>query len=178
VVAIRYADDETGRAGELLWELGPDGTLPLDGEPSTYQHAAEVLGDGSVLVYDNGNARASAPVAGGGGPPYSRAVLYEVDDRASDRAGWSARQVWEHVLRDADDRGVFTAFLGDVDALPNGKVLVTHGPIADGRGGFTARVIEVDRERDEVVFDLRVGDAEHAWAVYRSQRFTSLVPAP
>jgi hypothetical protein len=176
VVAIRYTDDEDGPAGELLWELGPDGTLPLDGEPSTYQHAAEVLDDGGLLVYDNGNARPSAPLDGGGGTPYSRAVIYEVDDRSEDPSDWSARQVWEHVLENDDGRPVFTAFLGDVDALPGGNILVTHGAIADDAGGLTARVVEVERSTGDVVFDLRVGDAEHPWTVYRSQRFETLTP--
>lgn len=173
VIAIRYEDDDEGPAGELLWELGPDGTLDLDGEPSYYQHAAEVLDDGDVLVYDNGNTRPSAPLGGDGAPPYSRAVIYEVDDEDG-----TARQVWDHVLTHDDGRPVFTAFLGDADALANGNILISHGAIADERGGLTARLIEVVRDSGEVVFDLRVGDRDHAWTVYRSERIATLTPSP
>lgn len=179
VLALRYQDDADGPAGELLWELGPDGTLPLDGEPTYYQHAAEVLDDGSILVYDNGNSRPGASVGGGGDPPYSRAVIYEVDDSGADRAEWTARQEWEHVLVDEGGRPVFTAFLGDVDALDTGSILITHGAIADERGNFNARVVEVSRggETDgDVVFDLRVGDETTGWTVYRSERIASLTP--
>lgn len=181
VVAIRYQDDDDGPAGELIWELGPDGTLPLEGEPSYYQHAAEVLDGGEILVYDNGNSRPGAAVGGEGDPPYSRAVIYEVDDASDDEGEWSARQVWEHRLDHEEGLPVFTAFLGDVDELDNGNVLVTHGAIADDRGVLSARIVEVTRDGDtddEVVFDLRVGDGTEGWTVYRSERIASLVPEP
>lgn len=180
VLAIRYQDDDNGPAGELIWEIGPDGTLPLDGEPSYHQHAAEVLDDREVLVYDNGNSRPGAAVGvEGGDPPYSRAVIYEVDDSSPDPADWSARQVWDHVLEGDNGGDVFTAFLGDVDELENGNVLATHGAIADERGNLNARVIEVIRGGDDdgdVVFDLRVGDESAGWTVYRSERIASLTP--
>ena len=40
--AFRYEDDADGPSGELLWSIGPDGTLPLDGEPSYGLHAPEL----------------------------------------------------------------------------------------------------------------------------------------
>ena len=171
VFALRYEDDDDGPAGQLLWELGPDGTLELDGEPSYYQHAAEVLRDDELLVYDNGNSRPSAPISGGGAPPYSRGVIYELD-----RDGGTARQVWEHRLEHPDGRPVFTAFLGDADQLPNGNILLTHGAIGDAQGRFTARIVEVVRDSGEVVFDLTVGDEASQWTVYRSERFETLTP--
>jgi hypothetical protein len=170
VVAIRYADDDEGPAGELLWELGLDGTVPIEGEPPSYQHAAEVLEDGSILVYDNGNQRTA-------GAQRSRGVIYELDGSGTDPGSLAARQVWEHVLADGDSE-VFTAFLGDADALPDGRVLLTYGAIGDIGTGFTARIVEVDRADGEEVYDLTVGDAESSWTVYRSQRIAGLVPEP
>ena len=180
IIAIRYHDDFRGPAGELLWELGADGTLPLDGEPTSYQHAAEVLDDGNILVYDNGNQRPGASVLGGGAPPYSRAVLYEVDDGSDDPSRWSARQVWEYELEGADALPVFTAFLGDVDQLDEGNVLITHGAIADAAGRLSARVVEVEPDPikgGQVVYDLRVSDESSGWTVYRSERIPSILPA-
>ncbi len=84
VLAIRYADDDEGAAGELLWRLGPGGDLELlGGDWQYHQHAPEVQDDGSLLVYDNGNGRPGTtddPAASAGEPAYSRAVHYEVDD--------------------------------------------------------------------------------------------------
>lgn len=167
VVAIRYQDDDDGPAGELLWELGRDGTFELapGGEHLAHQHAVELVGDDQLLVYDNGNYK--------GPPPYSRAVLYRLD-----RAAGTAEQVYEH--RDVTPEGtpMFTAFLGDVDLLDNGNVLLTHGGAAARPGDLTSlhgRLVEVDRATDEVVWDLTVGDRQaNAWAIYRSERHPSL----
>ncbi len=183
VLAIRYQDDADGPAGELLWELGPDGDLSLDGLAPSYQHAAEVLDDGNILIYDNGNKHPGASLGvEGDQPPFSRAVIYEVDDSSDDPSEWSATQVWEHRVEGEGGRPVFTAFLGDADQLPNRNVLVTHGAIMDAQGSLTGRVIEVAREGDtdggDIVFDLRVGDPNDGWTVYRSQRIPSAVPGP
>jgi hypothetical protein len=171
VFALRYHADKDGPAGELLWELGKDGTLQFQGEPMSYQHAAEVDSGNRIFVYDNGNYHADAPINGSGGPPYSRAVEYRIDPERG-----TARQVWQHILRRPDGSPIFTTFLGDVDLLGNGNVLVTHGTIADQNGNLTARVIEVDPKTDDVVYDLTVGDATHSWSVYRSERFSTLTP--
>lgn len=175
VVALRYEDDASGSAGEIIWELGPDDGLPLDGEPTSYQHAAEVLDNGDILIYDNGN---NPPDAAEDAPaPVSRAVIYRVDDSSEDPSEWRAEQVWEHVLDDDDGEPIFTEFLGDVDELDNGNVLVTHGAVRDDEQRLTGRVIEVIRggaDDGEVVYDLRVGSGDEQWTVYRSQRVASL----
>ncbi|WCO67645.1 aryl-sulfate sulfotransferase [Iamia majanohamensis] len=182
VLALRYQDDADGPAGELLWELGPEGDLPLDGLAPSYQHAAEVLPDGTILVYDNGNQHPGATAGEeGDDPPFSRAVIYEVDDSSDDPADWTARQIWEHRLEGEGGRPVFTGFLGDVDRLDNDDVLVTHGAISDADGALSARVVEVDRDDaaadgGDVVFDLRVGTPDDPWTVYRSQRIASALP--
>lgn len=175
VIAIRYHDDASGPAGELIWELGDNGDLALVGEPTSFQHAAEVLDEQEILVYDNGNNPPDAP--DDAPAPVSRAVVYRVDDSAQDPSEWRAEQVWEHVLPDDDGQPTFTSFLGDVDELENGNVLVTHGAIADDEERLSARVVEVVRggaDDGEVVYDLRVGEGDDQWTVYRSQRVASL----
>src|SRR5207302_6423729 len=55
IFALRYQEDHTGPAGELLWELGPFGNVELtNGEWAYHAHAVEVQADGSILLYDNG----------------------------------------------------------------------------------------------------------------------------
>jgi hypothetical protein len=172
VLAIRYADDDDGPAGELLWRLGPGGDLELtEGEWQYHQHAPEVEDDGSLLVYDNGNTRPGTtddPATPDGEPVYSRAVLYEVDDDAG-----TVRQIWEH-RAEIDGEPAYAFFLGDVDRLPNGNVLITHGGLADRADGVTAQLIEVVPDGPsggDVVWELRLSDDNN---VYRAQRLQSL----
>ncbi len=171
IFALRYHADADGPAGQLLWELGADGTLQLDGEPTSYQHAAKVLPGNRILAYDNGNYHPDAPVSGGGAPPYSRAVMYQIDPDAG-----TARQTWQYITHNADGTPVFTGFLGDADLLDNGDILITNGTIADADGHLTARIVEVEPDSNDIVYDLTVGDAMHRWSVYRSERFATLTP--
>ncbi len=167
VLAVRYREDAGGPAGSRLWELGRDGTFALaHGRWFAHQHAPEVQPDGSILLYDNGVGRAE---------PVSRAVRYRLD-------GGRAWQEWAHELRDGDGDGdadgdggrpVYCSRLGDVNRLPGGNVLVTHGNILDGRGRLHARIIEVTPGGD-VVAELRVADDDWGWCVYRAQRLSSL----
>lgn len=174
ILAIRYDDADDGAAGEVLWDLSPEGTLEMvdGGEFALHGHAVEPQDDGTILYYDNGNGRAGTVDAGGDTPTYSRAVLYDVDDDTG-----QVTQLWEH--RDVDDDGtpVFSAFLSDVDRLPDDNVLITHGAIAGEDGTLTARLVEVvpgerpDGSGDTIVWDLTIGDGRSAgWTVYRSER--------
>lgn len=182
IVALRYAEDEDGPAGELLWSFGVDGTLDLDGEPPYHQHAMELDDDGTLLLYDNGNLRPGTIVGGGDAPPYSRAVQYRLDLDAG-----TVTQEWEHRDTWSDGRPIFTPFLGDVDRHANGNVLITHGGGSSADGGYLAKIVEVipgeapDGSADEIVFDLEVGAGEArpdgaptGWTVYRAERLASL----
>lgn len=177
VYALRYRDDDDGPAGEVLWSLGVNGSLDLDGEPAWHQHAVELEDDGSLLVYDNGNLRPGTTLGGGDAPPFSRAVSYEVDPAAG-----TARQTWEHRDTWPDGRPVYTPFLGDVDREPNGNVLITHGGGTTVDGTLLGRIVEVvpgdaaDGSADEIVFDVTVGTgtAPDAWTLYRAERLPSL----
>lgn len=175
VVALRYDDDDEGQAGELLWELGPTGTLDLvgNGAWSYHQHAPEPDDDGTILLYDNGNRRPGTVSGGGTEPNYSRAVLYRVDSAAG-----TVRQLWEHRLESADGTPVYAPFLGDTDRLRNGNVLVTHGGASDQNNVLYARLVEVvpdGASGGDVVFDLTVGDGtDGGWTVYRAERVPTL----
>jgi len=114
-------------SGEVIWRLGPGGDFKLEAGDWFYaQHAPEPGGDGSMMLFDNGNER----------PPhkgrFSRAVRYTLDVDALE-----AREVWSHVLPEYSDA------MGDANALPGGGALVTSPgsliePVAP------ARIIEVD----------------------------------
>jgi Arylsulfotransferase (ASST)/Arylsulfotransferase Ig-like domain len=175
IAALRYHDDVGGPAGELLWELGPQGTLELAGEGDWpyHPHAPELHDDGTLLVYDNGNGR---PGTGeGADPAYTRVVLYDIDEEAG-----TVTQVWEHRDTAADDRPVFAPFVGDADRLENGNVLIDHGGLSDADGIVYTRLLEVvpgpapDGSEDKIVFDLTVGDGQQGWASYRADRLPSL----
>lgn len=180
LLAIRYTDDPDGPAGELVWRLGKGGDFTLEeGEWFLHQHAPQILDDGRILVYDNGNHREGTSFEDPQRQPYSRAVIYEVD---TDHM--TARQVWESRL-DTPDEPVYAPFVGDADML-EGTVLVTHGgqtdpPTDDIRGeGVTVwgRIAEVDYDDGDVVFDLRVREERGSgWRIYRAERIPTLYPA-
>jgi arylsulfate sulfotransferase len=147
-----------------LWELGTDGSLRLtSGDWTSHQHAVELLGDDELMVYDNGNGRT---------PPYSRAVIYKIDAAAG-----TAEQVWEHRDTTDDGRPMYTPFLGDVDRLANGDILITHGGASTADGKLYGRIVEVDPDSDDVVWDLTVGETSGLWTLYRAERYDSLYGA-
>lgn len=181
ILAIRYEDDENGPAGELMWRLGEGGDFELtEGEWFLHQHAPQVLEDGSIMVYDNGNERPGTSLEDPDNLPYSRAVQYQIDTE-----NWTATQVWEH-RADAPGEAVYAPFVGDADALEGGTVLITHGGLLDPPAhtpqaeGVTTwgRVIEVDYASGEIVFDLQVRDpaGESNWIIYRSERIPTIYP--
>jgi hypothetical protein len=181
IVALRYQADAAGPAGELLWELGPAGTLTLAaGEWAYHQHAVELQPDGSLLLYDNGFGRPGHSRRPGDPRPFSRAVLFALDDRPQGEPP-VVRQRWEHRL---SHRGspAFCRRLGDADRLPNGNVLICHGNLADQTGRTHARLVEVvpaHATGGDVVFDLLIEDERLSWCVYRARRLTSLArPEP
>lgn len=172
-------DDETGPQSDVRWILGAGATMPLDGEPTYHQHAVEVNDDGTIIVYDNGNTRPTTSTADPANPPYSRAVIYDVDDRSADPAEWSARQLWEARIDDESGEPVYTAFIGDADQLANGNVLITHGGIGsfppDPDDPLHALIIEVEPtgvSGGDVVFRLDT-DPTSPHTVYRSERIES-----
>ena len=173
VLAIRYADDADGKSGDLLWRLGPGGDFTLEGqgELQYHQHAVEVQDDGSILLYDNGNDR---PGTDANSPdvnqhPYSRAVLYSLDE-----ASKTATQKWE--MRSViDGRPLYAFFVGDADHQPNGNILIDNGGIIDpaGQSALITEVVPTGEEGGTVVFSLRVDDGGASF-VYRARRVPTL----
>ena len=185
IVAFDHLDEE-GPQSQLRWILGDGATMPLDGEQTYYQHAVEVNDDGSLVVYDNGNFRPGTDPADSDNPPYSRAVIYEVDDSSDDPAEWSARQRWEHV--DVEDNGklAYSTFISDADVLENGNVLVTHGGIGtfpptpeDPLHILIREIVPEGESGGDVVWELESApETANSYLTYRAERIPSFYFGP
>ena len=183
IVAFDHLDDE-GPQAQLRWILGDGATIPLDGEQTYYQHAVEVNDDGSLVVYDNGNFRPGTSLDDPENQPYSRAVIYEVDDASDDPADWSATQRWENI--DTEDNGklAYSTFISDADVLENGNVLVTHGGIGtfpptpeDPLHILIREVVPDGESGGDVVWELRSAPGE-VYLTYRAERIPSFYFGP
>lgn len=178
VMALRWEADDDGPSGEVLWQLGPGLDFELtEGEWFYRQHAPEVQPDGTILLYDNGSRRpVTADDKSEAPPPYSRAVLYELD-RSGPPSTWTARQVWEH--RIGTPAGpVYADFLGDADSIGDGHVLITHGAVIDEAvDRNTALIVEVDRATDGILLSIRVpSDGDLGWQTYRAEHLDTWYP--
>jgi arylsulfate sulfotransferase len=182
IVSLRQQDAVvkfSRKTGELIWILGPHEnwnrdefgdfllapTMDMKYFWQYHQHAPMLnLESDTILMYDNGNFRASPfdiPIPGQ--ENFSRAVEYSINEGMREIS-----QVWEY--GQFADEIIFTPFIGDADSLPEtGNVLITFGGILGGR---QARIIEVTHTTPaEKVFDLSVNDF-----VYRSERLPSFYP--
>jgi hypothetical protein len=193
VIAIRYADDEEGDSGDLLWRLGAEGDFELRGDGALWQdhqHAAQVLPAGNLLMYDNGNFRPGTSPDDLQSYPWSRVVEYEIDTSDSERSNWTATEVWEYGSEDilyTDEREAppidvryYSGAFGDADLTDANTVLITHGRISI-EGVAWARVFEVTHDAEKrIVFDLRVADPEGRvpQQIYAADRIPTLYTTP
>jgi hypothetical protein len=156
--AIFWVDRESG---DILWTMGYAGRIS-DGFNGDFemaeedrfigQHDPEVLPNGNILMYDNGDDSTR---------PYSRAleIAYTYDPSGVS----SAHMVWEY--RHHPD--LFTPVWGSADRLDNGNTLVTFGR-ADGVD--VTHIVEVTHDK-EVVWELTL---PLHWGTYRSERVIEL----
>jgi hypothetical protein len=188
------------RDGQLKWILGTHDNWAADfqkylltpvGEPFEWQwgqHAMKVTPQGTLMLYDDGNYRASpfdasVPDA----QNYSR-VEYEINEDTME-----VRQVWEYGKKSPEV--FFTAFAGDVEWLPKTEhVLVDFSavsyingqhPSAAAPNATEARIQEVTHDANpEVVWDISIFDPTNMstnytgnW-VYRARRIADIYPHP
>lgn len=203
IVSLRHQDaiiKFDRPTGQLIWILGPHenwsqevfGDLLLDpiGENFLWHyhpHAPQVTEDGTILLFDNGNFRASPfdeklPAT----ENFSRAVEYSVNEETME-----IEQVWEY--SGSEDESIYAPFVGDADSLPlTGNVLINFGGIIKdelgdpsdnvGTGKGSIRIIEVTHTVPaEKVFDLSIEDDSpeviDGWQSYRAERLPSLYPS-
>ncbi len=113
-------DRETG---DVVWILGGKGNQftfmneHASNAPTyfSYQHDIDVLPNGNLTLFDNGNQHS---------PEYSRGVEYSLDEK-----NMIATMVWEY--RHTPD--VYASAMGSVERLPNGNTLIGWGQ-ATGTG--------------------------------------------
>ena len=177
VVGLRHQDAVVAierSTGEVAWILAPPANwsapttdVLLAPDPSTqllpyHMHGAKFTAPDRVIVFDNGNRRASAyETVTSPYEVFSRVVEYQIDE-----TGRTFRDDWSYGL----DEELFSGSLGDADVLPaTDNVLITWGNIkADPRGG--CRIQEVTRS-GETVFDVWMPGTQ-----FRSERVPSLIP--
>jgi len=181
--------------GKLVWILGPPANWKtpwkeavLTPSPGTewfyHQHAPKLLPEGRILLFDNGNFRASPPEPKiAAKDNHSRVVEYRIDENNK-----TVKQEWSY--GGADTEIFYSPFLGDADILPQtGNVLITDGGrVTDNQGVPSdaillghkwARVLEVTREaKPRKVFEVQIKSATPVgfagWSVYRAERIPSL----
>jgi hypothetical protein len=139
-----------GTTGDLLWQLGRGlGWTVLDetgadiGEDALpqCQHGLEVV-DGKILVYDNGQDRSK-----------SSASEWEIDP-----VNLVATRLWYWT-----ESGWQEDYIGDIDYLPNDRILVTE---ATQMGD--SEIVEVDRLTGEVASRLKM---DNGGSTYRAQQY-------
>jgi hypothetical protein len=200
VISLRHQDAVvkfSHSTGDLKWILGSHANwspefqpflLTPAGEPfewQYHQHAAEITPSGTILMFDNGNLRAS-PFDGNAKTPdmqnYSRAVEYAIDEQ-----NMEIRQVWEYGKDIA--KPLYAGHIGSANWMKTtGNVLITFGGTSVtggvhssklGLGTISTRIIEVTHDTPAVkAFDMLVYDpAPRArLQVYRSERIPDLYP--
>lgn len=115
-----------------------------DFEWAWYQHAPELLADGTLFLFDNGDNRNFT-----GQESYSRAVRYRIDPVAL-----TVQQLWQY----GKARGVetFSRIVSDVDYHPvDDHVLFMPGAAGSGANAY-GKVIEVDYATRNVVFEATI----------------------
>ena len=196
VISIRHQDAVvkfSRSTGELVWILGnhdnwsaeflpylltPVGT-PFEWQ--YHQHAPMITDSGTIMLFDNGNFRASP--FDGKTPlsvleTYSRAVEYEINKETME-----VRQVWEYGT--SSSPRLHASFISDADSLPiTRNTLIDFGGlrIIDGvstsnlqLGAVVTRIVEVTHETPaQVVFDIMLYNPDGRIQTYRAEKIPSL----
>jgi arylsulfate sulfotransferase len=188
--------------GQLHWILGahenwgsqwqPYLLTPV-GSPFAWQygqHAPILTSRGTLLLYDNGNFRASPfnpPVADSDN--YSRAVEYKINEQTME-----VSQVWEYGRTNVAER-FYTGYEGNAEPEPKtGNVLIDFSavsfvngvpPSSRVPGATMTRFKEVTHDPvPQVVFDLAITMYDKTnspyldCSVYRAHRIPDLYPHP
>jgi arylsulfate sulfotransferase len=150
------AGDGTDLTTRLLQPLDADGqpitdasvlagtTNHPDFEWAWYQHAPELLPDGTLLLFDNGDNRNYTDQQ-----LYSRAVAYRIDQSAM-----TIQQVWHY----GKERGgeTFSRIVSDIDYhAAEDNVVFMPGAVGSSAGAY-GKVVEVDYTTRDVVFEATI----------------------
>ena len=112
------------QTGDVMWILGgKQNQFTFINEHAasaptyfSYQHDVEVLANGNITIFDNGNQHS---------PNYSRGVEYKLDVQNK-----TATLVWEY--RHTPD--IYNSAMGSVERLPGGNTIIGWGQASGGSG--------------------------------------------
>lgn len=170
--------------GQLIWILGPPENWGPDWQPYLLtpvgdpffwqygQHAPVITPQGTLLLFDDGNYRASPfdpPVPDTNN--YSRAVEYSINEQTME-----VSQVWDYGRTNVAER-LYVGYEGNADPLPKtGNVLVdfpavqyVNGvpPSSYGPTATMVRLTEVTHDAvPQIVFDLQISMYANTNAAY------------
>jgi hypothetical protein len=148
--------------GERLWTLGEGGDFVNDQREEDAwfvgNHGVEVLANGNILMYDNGD----------GDRGYSRAIEYIVDEESAE-----AYIAWEYPAAGSSSDVWYNGVWGDADRLANGNTLITAGSTL--ASSSPCRLFEVDVDGNKVwELWLESDDPEQIFGAYASDRIPAL----
>lgn len=159
IIKLDYRDARGN--GDILWRLGKGGDFALSNPPAadpfpwfSHQHGIEMLADGRLLTFDNGDTRCN----GAGADCHSRGQVYQLDE-----AGRTAT-----LLVDAD-MGNYSAALGWAQLLPNGNYSFVSGFQQEPAPAF-GQIEEFDPSGTAL---LAVSESRPA-QLYRAYRLTTM----
>ena len=166
VININY------ETGELNWIIGdPNGwnaeylkyffTGSYNFEWQYAQHAAEILPNGNVFIFDNGNNRSKIKDEYlNANENYSRAVIYKINTD-----NMTIEQVWQY----GKELGAsfYSPYISDVDYLANNHYLILSGGNSKKDGSYlnvpaglgnadTLKSTLVEIKNDKVIFELEL----------------------
>jgi hypothetical protein len=151
------------QTGAVVYHMGmdcPSGDNDFGHNLFSKQHAPQILPNGNMMVYDNGNDR--IPLTD---PRQTKAIEIAFDSPYSPTDAWI---VWEHALVHGDGSPLFCFAWGDADRLPGGNTLVT--------GGADKMIFELNANADPVwkltVEGRGTGQIDR---IYRAERIPSLI---
>ena len=125
-------------SGKLNWILGDSTNFSeeyqkyffklTDGEWQWSQHAAMILPDGNVFLFDNGNNKSkNKDEYVSASESYSRGVIYEINTE-----NMTAKEVWQYGKERGSD--FYSPYISDVDYLDENHYIVHSGGISYKNG--------------------------------------------
>lgn len=150
LISSRHMDEITKvdrSTGEIIWRLGGrnnEFTFINDDIMFSRQHDIRRLPNGNITLFDNGNFH---------DPQFSRAVEYELNEEDK-----TAALVWEY--RNSPD--YYGAFMGNVQRLPSGKILI-------GWGGTNPNVTEVSPDGSKTFELTFIPDGIWSYRAFRAK---------
>lgn len=128
-----------------------------------YQHAPQVMPNGNVILFDNGDNRNYT-----GNNLYSRAVEYEID-----KENMTIKQVWSYG-KDRDGE-TYSRIVSDVDYFADeNHVFFSPGAVLFGETAY-GKAIEIDYDQHEVIFEATITPPAAAFGIitlHRTERMS------